>query len=61
MHEAVKDLCSKSGIGKNWAERVESGDWEVDENGVTGGIEKFKDADTPEHWKKYYIPWKRLD
>jgi hypothetical protein len=46
---------------QNWAERVEGGDWEVDENGVTGGIERFKDADTLEHWKKYYIPWKRLD
>lgn len=46
---------------QNWAERVESGDWEVDENGVTGGIEKFKDADTLENWKKYFIPWKRPD
>ncbi|KAJ5479762.1 hypothetical protein N7530_005271 [Penicillium desertorum] len=32
------------------------GDWEVDENGVAGGIEKFKDADTPEDWEKYQIP-----
>ncbi|KAJ5770013.1 uncharacterized protein N7511_002064 [Penicillium nucicola] len=39
----------------NWAERVESGDWEVDENGVAGEIEKFKDADTPENWEKYQI------
>jgi hypothetical protein len=40
----------------NWAERVEMGDWEVDANGVAGGIEKFKDADTPDHWEKYQIP-----
>ncbi|KAJ5966638.1 hypothetical protein N7501_002886 [Penicillium viridicatum] len=40
----------------NWAERVEMGDWEVDENGVSGGIQKFKDADTPGHWEKYQIP-----
>lgn len=41
----------------NWAERVENGDWEVNEDGVAHGIEKFKDADTQEHWKKYHIPW----
>lgn len=40
----------------NWAERVEMGDWEVDENGVAGGIEKFRDADTPGNWEKYQIP-----
>ncbi|KAJ6118485.1 hypothetical protein N7471_013105 [Penicillium samsonianum] len=40
----------------NWAERVEMGDWELDENGVAGGIEKFKDADTPGNWEKYQIP-----
>jgi hypothetical protein len=37
----------------NWAERVESGDWEVNGDGVANGIEKFKDADTPDHWMKY--------
>lgn len=40
----------------NWAERVELGDWEVDEDGVAGGIEKFKEADTQEHWQKYQVP-----
>jgi hypothetical protein len=40
----------------NWAQRVEAGDWEVDANGVVGGIGKFEEADTPEHWKKYQIP-----
>ena len=41
----------------NWTERVEMGDWEVNEDGVAGGIEKFKEADTPEHWKKYHVSW----
>ncbi|KAL5340438.1 hypothetical protein BJX70DRAFT_108145 [Aspergillus crustosus] len=40
----------------NWADRVESGDWEVDENGVAGGIDKFREADTESHWEKYWIP-----
>ncbi|KAL3479681.1 hypothetical protein BJX99DRAFT_222009 [Aspergillus californicus] len=43
-------------VFNNWAERVEMGDWDVTEDGVAGGIEKFKDADTEEHWKKYWIP-----
>ncbi|KAL4733867.1 hypothetical protein BDV11DRAFT_213369 [Aspergillus similis] len=40
----------------NWAERVEKGDWEVDEHGIKGGIEKFREADTEEHWREYWIP-----
>jgi hypothetical protein len=40
----------------NWAERVEAGDWEVGADGVVGGIGKFEEADTPEHWRKYQIP-----
>ncbi|KAJ5160687.1 uncharacterized protein N7482_007691 [Penicillium canariense] len=40
----------------NWAERVEMGDWEVNADGVVGGIRKFAEADTPEHWKEYQIP-----
>lgn len=42
---------------ENWAERVEMGDWLVGEDGVVGGIEKFKEADTEEHWREYVIPW----
>jgi hypothetical protein len=34
---------------------VENGLWEVDDDGVTGGIEKFKEADTEAHWKDYWI------
>jgi hypothetical protein len=40
----------------NWAERVESGDWEVTENGVGGGIETFREADTEHGWQKYVLP-----
>jgi hypothetical protein len=41
----------------NWTERVEMGDWAVDETGVVDGIDKFKDADTPDHWRKYQTSW----
>jgi hypothetical protein len=34
---------------------VESEAWEIDVNGVVGGIEKFMDADTEEHWEKYVL------
>lgn len=40
----------------NWADRVERGDWDVDEDGVAGGIGKFREADTEAHWHKYWIP-----
>lgn len=42
---------------ESWAERVEMGDWKVDEDGVVGGIDKFTEADTEEHWREYFIPW----
>ncbi|KAL4866796.1 hypothetical protein BDV12DRAFT_198889 [Aspergillus spectabilis] len=41
---------------ESWAERVEKGDWEVGDDGVLGGIDKFREADTEEHWRKYWIP-----
>lgn len=40
----------------NWAEKVEAGDWEVNADGVAGGIDKFEEADTLESWRKYQIP-----
>jgi hypothetical protein len=39
----------------NWTYMVENGHWGVDENGVTGGIEKFKEADSQEKWNLYWI------
>jgi hypothetical protein len=41
---------------ENWCWMVEEGHWDVDASGVAGGIEKFKQADTKEHWEKYIIP-----
>ncbi|KAL4994523.1 major facilitator superfamily domain-containing protein [Aspergillus recurvatus] len=41
---------------ENWTERVEKMDWEVNEDGVAGVIKKSKEADTVEHWQKYWIP-----
>ncbi|KAL6229239.1 hypothetical protein BDW75DRAFT_245908 [Aspergillus navahoensis] len=41
---------------QSWAELVEQGHWEVTEDGVQGGIGRFREADTEEHWRKYWIP-----
>ncbi|ETS78783.1 hypothetical protein PFICI_08636 [Pestalotiopsis fici W106-1] len=42
---------------ENWVELVESGVWQVDENGVAGGIEKWREADRDEEKSlKYRIP-----
>jgi hypothetical protein len=42
-------------ILKNWLGMVEMGHWKVDENGVVGGMEIWKEADTEEYWEKYVI------
>ncbi|KAL2858531.1 hypothetical protein BJY01DRAFT_241860 [Aspergillus pseudoustus] len=41
---------------ENWAGMIERGDWIVGGDGVEGGIRKFKEADTEEHWEKYTVP-----
>jgi hypothetical protein len=40
---------------ENWRGMVARGDWGVDENGVMGGIDTFKEADTETGWRKYWI------
>jgi hypothetical protein len=42
-----------------WQSLVGMGEWEVGEEGVLGGIEKFKEADTDEHYHKYqlFVKW----
>ncbi|KAL2034377.1 hypothetical protein D6D19_03943 [Aureobasidium pullulans] len=40
-------------ILENWLMNVKSGHWTVDEQGVSGGVEAWKQADTEEHWEKY--------
>lgn len=42
-------------VVNKWTEMVEGGEWEVDEGGVRGGIEKFREADTEEGWEGYWI------
>ncbi|KAL2802827.1 hypothetical protein BJX63DRAFT_437510 [Aspergillus granulosus] len=41
---------------ENWAGMMEKGDWVVGGDGVEGGIRKFKEADTEEHWEKHTVP-----
>lgn len=41
---------------KNWLTMVREGHWKVDAEGVVGGIEEWRKADTKEHWEKYTIP-----
>jgi hypothetical protein len=40
---------------ENWLGMVQRGDWEVDANGVMGGIDEWKKADSEELWEKYVI------
>lgn len=41
---------------KSWLGMVERGDWEVDQNGIVGGIEKWREVDTESGWEKYIVP-----
>lgn len=52
---AAHDVQLKYVLWK-WAEMVEEGKWEVDAEGVVGGVEKWKEADTQEHWSDYQLP-----
>jgi hypothetical protein len=40
---------------EKWVEMVESGHWAIDEHGVMGGIDKFKEADREGTWQHYWI------
>lgn len=42
-----------------WRNLVGMGEWEVGEEGVLGGIEKFQEADTEDHYHKYqlFVKW----
>lgn len=39
----------------NWRQLVESGEWSVGSDGVEGGIEVFRDADTEEYAISYCL------
>lgn len=43
-------------IFNNWRGMIERGIWEIDVNGVSADISKFKEADTEETWKEYVLP-----
>jgi hypothetical protein len=43
----------------HWLEMVESGAWEIDERGVVGGIEKWRDADVEATAGRYVLPMPR--
>lgn len=40
---------------EKWLEMVEGGIWAVDESGVVGGVEMFREADIESAWESYWI------
>jgi len=40
----------------HWSRLVADGVWSVGSDGVEGTIERFREADTPAHWREYMIP-----
>ena len=43
-------------ILQNWLGIVQSGDWEVDAEGVVGGVDEWRKADTEDSWENFVIP-----
>ena len=43
-------------ILQNWLEMVQSGDWEMDAEGVACGIDIWRKADTEESWDNFITP-----
>ncbi|PTB72909.1 hypothetical protein M440DRAFT_1384314 [Trichoderma longibrachiatum ATCC 18648] len=41
---------------ERWAEMVEGGKWAVDGEGVAGGMDKWREADTEDGWRDYQLP-----
>ncbi|KAK8092284.1 uncharacterized protein PG998_015116 [Apiospora kogelbergensis] len=39
-----------------WVKLVKSGEWKIGPDGVLDGMDKWRDADTRWHWKKYVVP-----
>jgi hypothetical protein len=40
---------------ENWNRNLMLGNWEVDENGVVGGMEKYREADMEEHCMEFVV------
>ena len=59
---ALEDFQAQSlaGVLESWLGMVERGDWKVDENGVVGDVETWREADTEEGWRKYVVPSEEL-
>lgn len=55
--QSLEDFQSQSlaCVLENWLGMVEGGISKVDENGVVGDMETWKEADTKEGWEKYVI------
>jgi hypothetical protein len=43
-------------ILESWKGMVERGDWKIDENGVAGGMDIWREADSEDKWAAYVIP-----
>ncbi|KAF2472770.1 uncharacterized protein BDR25DRAFT_219499 [Lindgomyces ingoldianus] len=44
------------GVLKSWLAMVENGDWSVNEEGIIGGMDEWRKADTAPEWEKYVVP-----
>jgi hypothetical protein len=47
--------CRLYSVLNNWLGMVRRGDWRISADGVMGGIEEWKKADTEESWDKYVL------
>lgn len=52
---AAHDVQLKHVLWK-WVELIEEKKWEVNAEGVVGGVEKWREADTEENWSDYQLP-----
>ena len=41
---------------ESWRGMVERGDWQIDKNGVAGGMDVWREADSQEGWEGYVVP-----
>jgi hypothetical protein len=60
--QSLEDLQwqSLACVLENWLGMVEREDWRIDENGVVGDVETWKEADMAWGWEKCVIPCEKL-
>jgi len=51
-----RHLVQLKGFLEIVATNVRAGDWSVDNHGVAGGLATWKQADTEEKWRQYWLP-----